>query len=170
MEQVKERGCWAFQECLLFLKKSTLLVLTMWVSYLIWTLKPSMQILCVDIPALLPLSLLWFISGVTPARGGIFSLGVCKWSIRGTGEPPVDAIPPSPSENVALLHLFWSNMLVQKPTTASGYGLFSDATCRLSSVSISVGPHTARRYRFAVLELAWGSCDFKKLYLGTLKS
>jgi len=43
-------------------------------------------------------------------------------------------------------------MLVQKPTTASVYGLFSDATCRLSPVGIGVVPCTAHRYRLAVLE------------------
>lgn len=60
----------------------------------------------------------------------------------------MDAVPPSPSENVALPSLFSSNTLVQKPTTASGYGLFSDATCRLSPVGIGVVPPTARMYRF----------------------
>lgn len=142
MEQVKEND-FSFQGCPLFLKKSSLLVLTLWVSYLIWTLKPSIRVLCVDIPALFPLSLLWFISEVTPARGGIFSLGVWKRSVRGTGEEPVGAIPPRPSENVALPHLFWSNMLVQKPITASDYGLFGDATCRLSPIGISVVPRRA---------------------------
>lgn len=43
-------------------------------------------------------------------------------------------------------------MRVPKPTTASGYGLFSDATFRLSPIGISVVPRTAHRYRFAVLE------------------
>lgn len=51
MGHVKEHGS-PFQGCLLFLKMSTLLALTVWVSCLIWTLKQCMQIPCVDISAL----------------------------------------------------------------------------------------------------------------------